>query len=232
MTRALERRWPDTLQAELAHVYTPDRPGSRLLDYGCGSPEFLDEMSPRGWHTIGADFMPHVVEAVARHGHEALVVDDGFWSGIDDRSLAMVRLNHVLEHLYEPRVVLGHIRRSLGPGGLLHVVMPNPDSLWSGLFRSRWFDLDCPRHVVLYPAGLLRALLGDLGFAQVRVFHQVLSTVMVRSWGYVLQDLGRIEPAQVGALMEDEVRAEALKLPAKLAAVLGRSDRYHVFASV
>lgn len=231
LTRRLEGRYPDQLGDELRSAYTPPEPGRTLLDFGCGSSEFLDEMRPRGWQTFGADFMPEVVESVRREGHEGRVVDDAFWDGVPDASLSAVRLNHVLEHLYQPRAVLSEIRRSLAPGGVVHIAIPNPESVWSSVFRSRWFDLDCPRHVMLYPARLLTSLLHDLGFRRVRVVHQVLTTVIVRSWGYVLHDLGRIEHDQISVLVDDQVRARALRLPAKAVAVLGRSDRYHAFAS-
>lgn len=227
----LDRRFPDRLDQELEATYTPSRAGLTLLDFGCGSAEFLDEMRPRGWCTFGADFIPGVVRSVRSAGHHAEVVEDGFWAGVAAESVEVVRLNHVLEHLYRPRAVLSEVRRCLAPGGIAHIAMPNPDSVWSAAFQSRWFDLECPRHVMLYPPVLLRSLLLDLGFRQVRIVHQVLTTVVVRSWGYVLHDRGRMEHAQISALVHDDVRARALRLPAKMAAVVGRADRYHAFAS-
>jgi SAM-dependent methyltransferase len=228
--RALERAAPDVLGSELRAAEMPARPGMALLDFGCGSPAYLDKARREGWRTIGADFAPQVVDSVRAAGHEAEVVDDEFWGRVGDGSIDRVRMNHVLEHLYDPAAVLREVYRVLRRDGLLHLAVPNPLSVGSRLFRSRWSDLDCPRHIALFPPALLRRMLTDIGFDDVRVVHQVDPKVLVRSWGFVLRDLRRVDGERAEAIVADPVRLHLLRVPAKLAAIARRSDRYHVFA--
>src|SRR5205823_6586139 len=85
--RTLIRRYPDPLPAVLESFYTPPRSGATVLDFGCGSPDFLDRARARGWNTIGADFIRPVVESVRQVGHRAFFCDDSLWDAIPDGSL-------------------------------------------------------------------------------------------------------------------------------------------------
>ncbi|HUF98198.1 MAG TPA: class I SAM-dependent methyltransferase, partial [Ilumatobacter sp.] len=175
--RVLEKRWPDRLGTELRIVYRAPQPGFQLLDFGCGSPSFLNEARQGGWQTIGADFNLQVVDAVRAAGHQGEVVDDAFWPRFPDSSVHRVRMNHVLEHLYDPLRTLTEIRRVLHPDGILHIAVPNPASFGSWIFRSRWFDLDCPRHVVFFSPKHLCTLLREVGWEEVHLVHQLETRV-------------------------------------------------------
>lgn len=224
------RLFPDKTAGLLERRYRPAAAGLRLLDFGCGSEVFLDRAARLGWKTIGLDFSEAVVARIAERGHEALLMSPAVWDGIADESLDFVRLSHVLEHLYAPREVLSRLRGKMKPGASLHIAVPNPMSLSSRLFRSRWFGLECPRHVNLYSPKALRRALLELGFTDIEESHEVVTKDFARSLGYWLCDTGRIGRAEAEGLMHRDDLARLLQLPAGVAAALGLSDRYHVFA--
>lgn len=58
---------------------------------------------------------------------------------------------HSLEHLPEPWKVIEQAGRLLGPGGILLLAMPNPDSYEFSVLKARWYHLDTPRHLHLIP---------------------------------------------------------------------------------
>jgi SAM-dependent methyltransferase len=147
-----------------------------------------------------------------------------------DGSVSCVRMNHVIEHLYQPREALSVIRRKLRPGGRVHISTPNPLSLGSRAFKRRWHALDSPRHVVLYPPSVLRRLLAESGFRDISVAHEVGPKDLTRSWGIALYDRGRIEHEQIAAMATDRPHSELLMPVAAIGALLGAADRYHVFA--
>jgi 2-polyprenyl-3-methyl-5-hydroxy-6-metoxy-1,4-benzoquinol methylase len=218
------------LARRLERIYTPESEGDTLLDYGCGSPAFLDEARKRGFATVGADFAEAVVEAVKAHGHEAFLVGPELQENVPDRSVGCVRMNHVIEHLYSPREALTDLRAKLRPGGRIHISTPNPGSLGSRLFRRRWHALDCPRHVVLYRPRVLQRLLGELGFHDVSIVHEAAPKDLARSWGIVLYDRGRIPHEQIEGMRDDPVPSRLFLPVASVAALVGVADRYHVFA--
>lgn len=212
------------------HDYTPPAPGAVLLDFGCGSDKFLNRARKLGWQTVGMDFSARAIEQVRAAGHRGFVVGEAAWAELGAGSVDFVRLNHVLEHLYEPRETLRRLRALLRSGGRLHVAVPNPASLSSRLFGARWFSLDCPRHTMLFPPRRLVELLGECGFRNVRVAHEAVAKDAVRSLGYLLADL-RLMRGQRVAAMIDAHGLQLAAFPAMwLATAAGLGDRLHVFA--
>ena len=218
------------LSRMLDWAYTPEVEGDTLLDYGCGPPTFLDAAQHRGWNTIGADFAEGVVESVRARGHTAFLVGDDFERGIAEQSVACVRMNHVVEHLYEPLRVLERIRAKMRPGGRIHIATPNPGSAGSRVFRRYWWGLDCPRHVVLYRPRVLRNVLEQTGFRVLRIVHEGAAKDLARSWGIRLLAHERTEPSQIATMASDPVRLSLFGPAAVLTVMAAMADRYHVFA--
>ena len=72
-------------------------------------------------------------------------------------------MNHVLEHLYNPRETLTRLCSKMPQGGRLHLATPNAASATFRLFGKCWFPLDCPRHIVIYtPCAASRLLHGGV----------------------------------------------------------------------
>jgi SAM-dependent methyltransferase len=230
LNKAAVRLSPDIFPDEFRKFYRPERKGARLLDFGCGSDAFLNQARHQGWDTLGMDFSPRTIEQVRRSGHQALLMSPAIWDEVENESIDLVRMNHVLEHLYNPRGVLASIRSKMKVGAKLHIALPNPYSFTSRLFRSRWFPLDCPRHVVLYSPAVLMRLLEELDFSDLRVRHEVITKDFSRSLGYVLHDRGWIGHEEVTQMMQRQNLADLLFTFARLAAKWGAADRFHVYA--
>lgn len=226
--KLVESAFPDRLPTELERVYTPPSGHAALVDFGCGRPEFLDQARDRGWYTtMGVDMTPSVLERIEAAGHVAHATAD-FPEAVADGSIAVIRLNHVLEHLYDPATVLRTTRRKLVPGGVAHVAVPNGRSLSATLFRSYWYNAD-PRHVVQYAPQHVRSLADRAGFSDVRIVHEVITRDIARSWGYLLEDRGRLDHVGVAALGDDPRLSRLLRYPAWVSAAAGRGDRFHAF---
>jgi SAM-dependent methyltransferase len=221
----VDRALPDRLPTLLAEVYTPRQPGV-LVDYGCGGPAFLDQARADGWTTtIGVDMNPEVVASVVAAGHRGVVVSE-VETAIDDGSVAVFRLNHVFEHLYDPVDVLARLRRKLAAGGVVHLAVPNGDSVWAAVFREDWCNSD-PRHIVQYGPAQLRRVAAEAGFTQVEVVHEVITRGIALSWGYRRERRGSLSHDGVAALADDRRLGAVLALPARISASLGRGDRFH-----
>jgi 2-polyprenyl-3-methyl-5-hydroxy-6-metoxy-1,4-benzoquinol methylase len=75
----------------------------------------------------------------------------------------VVALWHVIEHLPDPRAVLGAISRKMLPGGILVIAAPNPSSFQFRVLGRYWTHIDAPRHTALIPAPVLSGFLGKSG---------------------------------------------------------------------
>lgn len=167
---------PSRVKRSLARLlfYTRDTrepafpaPG-RMLDFGCGSGEFLLEMKARGWDCAGVESSPVARARAAELGLDvraSLLGTDGFVPGTFD----YVRANHSLEHVSWPEETLRQMRTLLRPGGTLFLGVPTTSSENARVFGAAWWHVTAPLHTfVPSKDGLLR-LVERVGFETVKV---------------------------------------------------------------
>ena len=198
-----------------------------FVDFGCGAGKTLDKLRLQGSRTVGVDFSPVAVATIKKNNHEAYLVDD-FWVNFLDESADFVRMNHVVEHLYQPHNVLNKLAKKIKSKGVLHIAVPNPDGISSLVFKNNWHGLDCPRHVILYPPNTLKQVLEKQGFKNFKVIHETITKDFVRSIGYWLASKGYCNLEKVNDLMHIKWLAVIFWIPAKFAAIAGRADRFHI----
>ena len=168
-TGFLLRFWPtrrEDVDCELR--YLDVMPGGKLLDVGCGSGDWMAQMKERGWEVWGVDFDPQAVQTARNRG---LRVEQGSLEGqrYETGSFDAIVLNHVIEHVPDPRSTLGECHRLLKPGGKLALFTPNANSLGHWVFRRNWRGLEIPRHLHILSPAAARSLLAQAGFGEVRV---------------------------------------------------------------
>lgn len=132
----------------------------RALDVGCGRGVLLQGFLEEGVDALGIERGGAGFEAI--EGIEALSLDDLLASG---RKFDVIVIWHVLEHLSDPQESLHKCRQLLASGGSLFVEVPNFGSWQAGLFKSRWFHLDLPRHLFHFTPATLAAALREAGFS-------------------------------------------------------------------
>jgi 2-polyprenyl-3-methyl-5-hydroxy-6-metoxy-1,4-benzoquinol methylase len=224
--------YSDSLNSKLKDFYQPTKSGLKLLDFGCGSALFLNYAQKLGWDTMGLDFSELTVQKVIDSGHKAFLMSPKAWDEIENESLDFVRMSHVLEHLYHPKEILEAIRLKMKPGATLHIIVPNPQGISAKIFRSRWLGLDCPRHIMLYSPFVLKELLFKVGLShKQQIVPETLTNDFVRSFGFVLHDLGLIEHNAVHEIMHDRYLADIFNIPMKIASALNIPDRFHIFVN-
>jgi SAM-dependent methyltransferase len=135
------------------------QPGT-LLDIGCGPGYLVKAAQTMGWRAAGCD----ISEGCCEFGREVLGVplfagtfqDLPSRSGIDHPDV--ITAFHVLEHLHEPLDFVKFADRTLKPGGLLVIEIPNLFSFESLLAGESWHGLALPAHVGFYTPESLRHL--------------------------------------------------------------------------
>jgi SAM-dependent methyltransferase len=138
--------------------------GSEVLDVGCGAGDQIALWQEAGFSAQGVDTSPLAAAEGARKGLKIFAGE--LWeAGFADDLFDICYANHVIEHTGEPHAMLKEIWRVLKPGGVLVAGVPNLDSSLFALFKSKWFHLDVPRHLLHFSPASLAAMLAQDGFA-------------------------------------------------------------------
>jgi 2-polyprenyl-3-methyl-5-hydroxy-6-metoxy-1,4-benzoquinol methylase len=116
-----------------------------LLDYGCGTGEFLVKAKNRGWKVKGIE------PSIKAKELANLKLGNKVKESIDDlkkeSSFDVITLFHVLEHIHDLRQTVKKILNHLQPNGYLIIAVPNHES-WDGKhYGNLWAGWDVPRHL-------------------------------------------------------------------------------------
>lgn len=144
----------------------PSNPkNGKILDLGCGTGDTLILLKKLGWDTYGIDIDKQAISTGINRGLKNLKL--GTYKDIaayPDNYFDVVRLYHVIEHLDNPALCLSLIRKILKKNGELILGTPNVQSFTSIIFKSRWYNLDSPRHLFLFSPRTLGKLAEKEGY--------------------------------------------------------------------
>jgi len=140
------------------------RDRGRVLDVGCSTGLFLNEMRRGGWQTQGVELTPSAANyARERFGldvFEGMLEDAPYKPG----SFDVITFWDVLEHVYSPAETLARTAELLAPGGLVAINVPNWHTPERRIFGRWWAGYDPPRHLYVFTRPSLTRLLEQAGF--------------------------------------------------------------------
>jgi 2-polyprenyl-3-methyl-5-hydroxy-6-metoxy-1,4-benzoquinol methylase len=179
-------------ELHIRHLPHPNT-AARLLDVGCGSGAFLQVMKALGWQTVGLEPDPKACEFARASG---LDVHTGSLQNttLEPASFDAITLNHVIEHLHDPKGDLDVCLRLLRPGGTLWITTPNLGSIGHRRYGKDWLHLDPPRHLVLFTLKSLEGLIQRSGFELLpRPQQPILATDLFMLSQAIMQSRGSWE---------------------------------------
>ncbi|WP_420629795.1 class I SAM-dependent methyltransferase [Candidatus Leptofilum sp.] len=139
-----------------------------LLDVGCATGDFLAEVTLQsGWQVVGIETSVSAVRYAREQVGLNVLVSTLNQASFPKESFDVITMWDVLEHVYDPCVVLDEVGRLLRPGGIFVVNHPNLDSIDRYLFGRFWAGFELPRHLYLFPTKLLNDLMEQRNFRQV-----------------------------------------------------------------
>jgi SAM-dependent methyltransferase len=140
---------------------------ARILDLGCATGFFLDEVRSRGHEGFGVD----ISEFAIRECEKRFECGRFFCGEFESASFAAypegrfdaIFMSDYLEHVRDPHAVLATARERLAPGGALVITTPNVSSPSRRLMGGRWPHFKTEHLWYFSPSGL-RSLLRSAGF--------------------------------------------------------------------
>jgi ubiquinone/menaquinone biosynthesis C-methylase UbiE len=174
------RGWAEAAEGRIRPLYerTLDRlqlrPGTRLLDAGCGSGMFADLAAQRGADVIGLDVAPGLIEYARRRRPAAgYVVEDLERMPFADGAFDVVTAFNSVLYAADPRRALAEIARvTARPGRAVVTVGAGPEQAESAALinpLARRNDVPDLGTLDLADADAARSALLDAGFASVAV---------------------------------------------------------------
>ena len=100
-------------------------PRSQIIDFGCGSGEFIEAAIAQGFSAVGFD--PGSDYARYASQTRGLPVENCGWSEFSPPQAGAdaVTAFHVFEHLTDPTSALQRVKSWLAPGGIAYIEVPN-----------------------------------------------------------------------------------------------------------
>ncbi len=133
----------------------------KLLDYGCGTGEFLRAAKSKGWKVAG-------IEPNDKARHQAnLKLKDRIKESIEETDqntrYDIITLFHVLEHIHDLRKTTKRVLNHLKSSGYILIAVPNHDS-WDGKkYGKFWAGWDIPRHLYHFNSNSITAFKDEFG---------------------------------------------------------------------
>ncbi|MEK9990177.1 MAG: class I SAM-dependent methyltransferase [Halieaceae bacterium] len=135
----------------------------KILDLGCGTGVFLDQMARKGVRAEGVDSNKASICYAESLGLNVRCVDMREGLSAVDAEYDAIHCAHVVEHMTPTELAetMGYVYRALKPGGRAVFVFPDPESIRSQLLGF-WRD---PTHVRFYHPDTVESMARAAGFS-------------------------------------------------------------------
>lgn len=130
-----------------------------ILDYGCGTGNFLAACKKNGWQVQG--YEPN--DLARTHAEEILnqkiVGEANSLNLLNNESFEVVTLWHVLEHIHTLNETFKKLIQLTKSGGKIIIAVPNADSQDAQIYKENWAAYDVPRHLYHFTQATMKRFL-------------------------------------------------------------------------
>ncbi len=167
------------------------KPVGSILDYGCGTGEFLYHLKNNGWATMGVE-----PSEGARQKATSLLkaaVSESI-DQIKGNQFDVITLWHVMEHIHDLNQKLSSIKSLLKQDGIIFIAVPNHEAPDARKYGAYWAGYDVPRHLWHFSKDSMKKLFDKTGLELIGIHPMKLDAyyVSLLSEGYKNQNQNKI----------------------------------------
>ncbi len=127
-----------------------------ILDYGCGTGEFLKSCKEAGFKISGVE--PSENARLKSSELTQIKILESL-QHIDNQKFNLITMWHVLEHIPDFEYVLQKLKEKLSDDGILFIAVPNHKSFDSQHYDKHWAGFDVPRHLWHFSSSTMKKVL-------------------------------------------------------------------------
>lgn len=152
ISRLFTLRWKINLIKD--NSANPPQP-IRLLDYGCGTGDFLNTAKKNNFTICGVE-----PSSVAR-AHASILTGNKILEAIEETEerFNTITLWHVLEHIPDLNEKIAALKNRLAINGTMFIAVPNHLSTDAAVYKQNWAAYDVPRHLWHFNRTVMKRLL-------------------------------------------------------------------------
>jgi SAM-dependent methyltransferase len=167
--RTLTLRWKRSLVEKFKS------PGE-ILDFGCGTGEFLGVMKKNQWTVNGVEPSGNARTRAEAHCGQKIYSS---LSELPQTSLDIITLWHVLEHVSDLNSTLIQLKALLKKDGIIFIAVPNYESPDADHYKNYWAGYDVPRHLWHFSQESMNRLIARNGFQLIGTRPMLLDSFYV-----------------------------------------------------
>ncbi|PSR55302.1 methyltransferase [Adhaeribacter arboris] len=134
-------------------------PKDTILDYGCGTGNFLEACKKNGWLVQGYEPNNLARTQAEELLNQKIAGEASALEQIENESLQVITLWHVLEHIHALNETFKKLTQLTKKGGNIIVAVPNADSHDAQVYKENWAAYDVPRHLYHFNQATMKRFL-------------------------------------------------------------------------
>ncbi|MEQ6168370.1 class I SAM-dependent methyltransferase [Ekhidna sp. MALMAid0563] len=132
-----------TITRKIKLIDKLNRGSGSLLDYGCGTGDFIKAANKKGWHAYGYEPDKDAKNIASAKNPDKILDKIENHNGPFD----IITAWHVIEHVSELNKTIKNLKKILAPDGHLIIALPNHKSYDAAYYKEFWAGYDVPRHL-------------------------------------------------------------------------------------